>query len=334
MSTRWSLCPPAAYGTDDPAPGCSGRDFPCIWRDSANRMLEETAVKGLTALVPGSVCAAALGRGWPDDLDGQVRCLDEGTRALGLAYCCASWPVDAENAALKAELGDQADPGPGSPEAPTACAAAGHDRNLESFASYRSKTRADFDGDAVAAGLARVPGAPPVVGLVSGPLTWSIRVRSGAPLQDAVDAASDLASARIRALAGCGVERVVVVESADAGNRLDAELAFEAHRPILRAAQHLRTDVLLVTTASGAASPASLGYRLWASPNGCADGLAYLPAAAFCSAEALARSIGRRRAQLGAAEAVVTAPLGAGVDPDLVRSAAVRVADLERGGLA
>ena len=288
----------------------------------------------LTALVPAQVCAAALGRDWPDDLDGRVRCIDEGTRAMGLAGCCAPWLIDAEDAALRAELGDQADPGPGSPEASTACAAAGPDRNLASFGSYRSKTGADFDGDAVAAGLARVPGAPPVVGLVSGPLAWSIRVRSGAPLQDVVDAASDLASARIRALAVCGVERVVVVESADAGNRVDAELALEAHRPILRAAQHLRTDLLLVTTASGAAPPSSLGYRLWASPNGCADGLAYLPADAFCSAEALARSIGRRRAQLGAAEAVVTAPLGVDVDPDLVRSVAFRVADLERGGLA
>ena len=332
VSTRLSLCTTPDRPTDEPAPRNLG-DLLGLSQKSTQIDGWGGAVSRLTALVPAQVCAAALGREWPDDLDGRVRCVDEGTRAMGLAGCCAPWSIDAEDAALRAELGDQADPGPGSPEAPTACAAAGH-RNLESFASYRSKTRADFDGDAVAAGLARVPGAPPVVGLVSGPLTWSLRVRSGAPLQDAVDAASDLASARIRALAACGVERVVVVESADARNGVHAELALEAHRPILRAAQHLRTDVLLVTTASGAAPPASLGYRLWASPNGCADGLAYLPAAAFCSAEALARSIGRRRAQLGAAEAVVTAPLGADVDPDLVRSVAVRVADLERGGLA
>ncbi len=288
---------------------------------------------GLVALVPTAVCAAALGRAWPEDLDGRVRCIDEGTRALGIGYCCAPWSHEAEDAALRAELGDQTDAGPGSPKLPAGCAGAGHDRSLESIASYRSKTRADFDGDAVAAGLAQVPGAPPVLGLVSGPLTWSIRAQSGAPLEDAVDAASDLASARIRALAGCGVERVVVVESADGGGRLDAELALEAHRPILRAAQHLRTDVLLVATASGTAPPASLGYRLWASPDECADGLAYLPAAAFCSEEALARSIGRRRAQLGAAKAVVTAPLDAAIDPELVRSVAIRVADLERGGL-
>ena len=46
----------------------------------------------LTALVPGAVCAAALGRGWPDDVDEQIRCLDEGSRSLGLAWCCAPGP--------------------------------------------------------------------------------------------------------------------------------------------------------------------------------------------------------------------------------------------------
>ena len=333
VSTRRSLRTTPDRRTDEPAPRNLGV---LLGLSQKSTQIDGWggAVSRLTALVPAQVCAAALGREWPDDLDGRVRCIDEGTRALGLAYCCAPWTVDAEDAALRAELGDQANPGPGSPEALTACAAAGPDRNLESFASYKGNARADFDGDAVAAGLARVPGAPPVVGLVSGPLTWSIRVRSGAPLQDAVDAASDLASARIRALAGCGVERVVVVECADVGNRVDAELALEAHRPILRAAQHLRTDVLLVTTASGAAPPASLGYRLWASSSGCADGLAYLSAAAFCSAEAFTGYIKGSRTALSAAAEVVTAPLDGGVDPDLVRSVAVRVADLERGGLA
>ena len=43
----------------------------------------------LTALVPAEVCAAALGRAWPEDLDSQVRCIDEGTRALSLAWRCA-----------------------------------------------------------------------------------------------------------------------------------------------------------------------------------------------------------------------------------------------------
>ena len=45
-----------------------------------------------TALVPASVCAAALGRAWPDDPSEQVRCLDEGSRSLGLAHCCAPGP--------------------------------------------------------------------------------------------------------------------------------------------------------------------------------------------------------------------------------------------------
>ena len=284
---------------------------------------------GLVALVPAAVCASALGREWPEDLDGQVRCIDEGTRALGIGHCCAPWSPEAEDAALWAELGDHTDPGSGSPKPPSACTGAGHDRNPESLASHASMTRADFDGDAVAAGLARVPGAPPVVGLVSGPLTWSIRARARVPLEDVVDAASDLASARIRALAGCGVEQVVVVESADGGACVDAELAVEAHQPILRAAQHLRTEVLLVVTASGAAPLASLGYRLWASPDECADGLAYLPAAAFCSEDALARSIGRQRARLGAPKAVITAPLDAAVDPDLVRHASRALDDLD-----
>ena len=285
----------------------------------------------LTALVPAPVCAAALGRAWPDDLDGQVRCIDEGTRAMGLAYCCAPWPMDAEDAALRAELGDQADPEPGSANAPTACAAAGHDRNLESPASHMSKTRADFDGDAVAAGLARVPGAPPVVGLVSGPLTWSMRVGSGASLQDAVDAASDLASARIRDLAGCGVERVIVVEQVNGGGWFDATLAAEMHRPILRAADHLHVDLVLVAIgqASGAVSPGTLGYPSWVSPDGCSDGLAFLPSAVVESPEALDRWIGPRAGLAEAAE-VVTAPLGPSVRPDVMRSAAALIAGLRR----
>ena len=43
----------------------------------------EGAVSRLTALVPGAVCAAALGRGWPDEVDEQVRCLDEGSPVAG-----------------------------------------------------------------------------------------------------------------------------------------------------------------------------------------------------------------------------------------------------------
>ena len=288
----------------------------------------------LTALVPGPVCAAALGREWPDDLDGRVRCLDEGTRALGLAHCCAPWPVDAENAALRAELGDQADPGPGSPEAPTACSTAGPARNLESFASYRSKTRADFDEDAVAAGLARVPGAPPVVGLVSGPLTWSIRVRSGAPLQDAVDAASDLATARVGALAASGVTRVAVVEDFGDVSPSDDDLAIEAHQPIIRAAEHLRVDLLLVATGTAIRSPVALGYRKWASVSGCSEGLRLVPADAFESAEALALHVETQRAELRGTTEVVTGPLRPDVAPEVVRSAAVLVGEMGREVLA
>lgn len=50
---------------------------------------------GLVALVPAAVCAAALGREWPHDLDSQVRCIDEGSRALGLACCCTPGPDEA-----------------------------------------------------------------------------------------------------------------------------------------------------------------------------------------------------------------------------------------------
>lgn len=51
-----------------------------------------------TALVPPQVCAAALGRAWPDGVDGQVRGIDEGSRALGLAWCCAPTPDEVADA--------------------------------------------------------------------------------------------------------------------------------------------------------------------------------------------------------------------------------------------
>lgn len=281
----------------------------------------------MTALVSGPVCAAALARDWPDDLDGQVRCIDEGTRSLGLAYCCAPWSVESEDAALRAELGDHTDPGAGSPGAPVGVLAAGTHPNLESFPSHRRKSSTDFDGDAVAAGLARMPGAPPVLGLVSGPLTWGMRIRSRPVLEDAVDAASDLAAGRIRALAGYGAERLVVVESVDAGDSVAAELLVEAHRPILRSAHHLRTDVLLVMTASGAAPPSSLGYDCWAADRGCSPGLGFLPAEAFGSAEALDSWLDCIR-DAGALGEVITPPLDAGVSPDLVRQAARALAQV------
>ena len=67
----------------------------------------------LTAVVPGSVCAAALRRAWPDDLDTQIRSIDEGSRALGLAHCCAPWSMEAEDAALRTEFGDGSEPSGG-----------------------------------------------------------------------------------------------------------------------------------------------------------------------------------------------------------------------------
>ena len=280
----------------------------------------------LTALVPAAVCARAVARDWPDDLDGQVRCIDEGTRALGLAYCCAPWSTDAEDAALRAELGDPADAGAGWPETPPAPAAAGRDPSLVSLAPRRGRARAGPDSDAVAAGLARVPGAFPVVGLVSGPLTWSIRVRSAAPSHDAVDAASDLASARIRDLAGCGVKRVVVIESTDSGSFVNDELALEAHRPIVRSADHLRVEVILVSTHAATRMAARLAYERWAGPDGCSDGLALLPSAAFASTTAMARCVERRAVQLVSADTVLTADLDADVDPDVVRYAVGLVA--------
>lgn len=328
-STRRSPTTTAGRGTDDPSQ-CCVRAYPGMHRESAHRAGWVGPVSRLTALVPAEACAAAVARDLPEDLDGQVRCIDEGTRSLGLAYCCAPWSPEAEDAALRAELGDHTDAGPGSPKPPSARAGAGHDRNLEGFASYRSRTRTDFDGDAVAAGLARVPGAPPVVGLVSGPLTWGNRVRSGVLLEDAVDAASDLAAARVRALSGCGVERVIVVESADVGDRVDAELALEAHRPILRAADHLRVEVLLVSTHAVTRAAARLAHERCAGPDGCSDGLAFLPAAAFSSTAAVARFVDQQQSRLAAADTVLTSPLGAGTDPEVVRYAAGLLAALGR----
>ena len=113
---------------------------------------------------------------------------------------------------------------------------------------------------------------------------------------------------------------MVVVESVDAGDSVATELLVEAHRPILRSAHHLRTDVLLVLTASGAALPSSFGYDRWASDRDCSPGLGFLPAEAFDSAAALERELDRVRAA-GDPSEVVTAPLDAGVSPDLVRHA-------------
>jgi len=285
--------------------------------------------------------AAALNRPWPDDLDGRVRCLDEGARALGLAMSCASWSPAAEDAALAAEL----DPGPvPTPVLADVDAAAGS-AGIPGAASVPSLD----DLDAVAAGLADTPGALGVLGAVSGPAAWS--ARCGGDSGEALDDASDLAAARVRALAACGIERVAVVETEHFG--LDTDRVAEAHEPILRTAEHLRLDVLLIVAptsdatgdGTGAAAagavdrdpsadgrvagcdPAQLGYKHWAAPDGCSEGLAFLSAGVFESTAALNRGLEERRAELAGAAEAVTAPLGPDADPAAVRAAAARLAE-------
>lgn len=286
----------------------------------------------LTALVPGPVCAAALSRDWPEDVDGQVRCIDEGTRALGLAWCCPCWSPDAEDAVLLAELGhDPFDSQPlmgTTPPERTSPSARGQDPVGGTFERL----------DAVTSGLVGTPGAPSTLGLVSGPLWWGTRLAFGygrsLPIDpvEAVDAASDLAAERIRALAGCGVESVAVVEAGTDDLYLDASIAAEMHRPLRRAADHLRVGVLLVATGpiAGVPAPAELGYARWASPEGCADGLGFLPAAAFRSDRDLSRWV-RRTPQVAHAAEVVTAPLDPTVSPEQIRSAMAVVGGAGRG---
>ena len=235
----------------------------------------------LAALVPGSVCAAALGRAWPADVDGQVRCIDEGARSLRLACCCPPWPHESR------------------------------------------------DPDEVAVGLVATPGAIPVLGVVPGPLSSELlseihrrggELAGSSPIQDIqelLDDASDAAVDGIRALSACGVRRIAVVEDVIAPP-VDADTAAEAHRPLLNAAAHLRIDLVLV--ASGLDDVESLGYKDWASGRGCSPGLGFLPAEAFNSAAALERELDRIRAAGDAGEAI-TAPLDAGVSPELVRHA-------------
>ena len=279
----------------------------------------------LTALVAGSVYAAALGRARPDDRDGRVRCIDEGTRALGLQVCCAPWSPEAEDAALLAELGEEVPPPP-EPGTVAGVPIEPGDRAVENGAFERL--------DAVASGLVHTPGAGPVLGLVSGPLAWGARQASGhgrgRPIDpvEAIDIASDLAADRIRALAGCGVQRIAVVEPGAPNLFVDAELAAEFHEAMIRAAHHLRVDLLLVAPEpiAGVASPAELGYERWVSIAGCSDGLGFLPHAAFKSTSAVARSV----RQLAAAAEIVAGPLGPDVGTEVLRSAAALVAGLGR----
>ena len=110
---------------------------------------------------------------------------------------------------------------------------------------------------------------------------------------------------------------------------MDAELAAEFHEAMIRAAHHLRVDLLLVAPEpiAGVASPANLGYEHWASPDCCSEGLGFLPQAAFKPTRAVARSVRR----LAAADTVLTAPLGADADPGVVQHAAGLLAATDRG---
>lgn len=236
----------------------------------------------LIALVSGPVCAAALGRDWPDAVDGQVRCIDEGSRALGLAFCCAPGPDEARNPD-SVTAGLVATPG----ALPT---------------------------------LGVVPGplsSEPLSGIHrrGGGLAGSSPIQDVQDVQELLDDASDAAVDRLRALGACGVRRVAVVEHPTAP-WVGEDAAAEAHRPLLNAAAHLRID--LVLAASGLDDVASLGYDRWASDRGCAPGLGFLPAEAFDSAAALERQLDRIRAAADPGE-VVAPPLNAGVSPELVR---------------
>ena len=269
-----------------------------MWPPSAHRMVGGEAVSRLTALVPAQVYASAVGRQWPGDLDGRVHCIDEGTKSLGLAHCCAPWSVEAEDAALRSELRAGAGVEPG-------------------FGPL----------DAVATGLANSPSAPPVLGLVSGPLAWTARFAAvaddrpeGPDTADTLDAASDLATIRVGALAACGVSRVAVVEDIGDDAAFDDDLAAESHLPLIRAAAHLRVDLLLVTGGVGTGSPATLGYRQWASASGCSEGLALMAADVFESATMLEQWLIRHRTAPDLEE-IVTAPLDDGVSPALLRHA-------------
>lgn len=234
----------------------------------------------LTALVTAEVCAAALGRAWPEDLGGQVRCIDEGTRALGLACSCPPRTGEAQHP------------------------------------------------DEVATGLARTPGARPVLGIVEGPVSASLGARHFEPsaneVQDQLDDASEWAVDRLRALSGCGVRRVAVVEKA-AGPLVCDDAAIESHGPLLNAAAHLHVDLVLV--ASGLDDVESFGYESWASDRGCSPGQGFLPAEGFDSAVALEHWLDRIRAAGDPGE-VITAPLDAGASPDLVRHASRALAQV------
>lgn len=240
----------------------------------------------LTALVPGPVCAAALGRDWPGDVDGQVRCIDEGTRSLGLAYCCAPGPDEVRD-----------------PDWVTAGLAA-----TPGALSVLGAVAGPLSNELLSEIHRR-----------GGKLAGS---STSQDVQGLLDDASDAAVDRIQALGACGVRRIAVVEDAIVPP-VDHDAAAEAHRPLLNTAAHLRINLVLV--ACGLDDAASLGYDYWASDRGCSPGLGYLPAEAFDSAVALERWLDRSRAT-GGFEEVITAPLAGNVSPGLVRQAALALA--------
>ena len=137
-------------------------------------------------------------------------------------------------------------------------------------------------------------------------------------MEDAVDAAADLASARIRALAGCGVGRVAVIEDVT-GAGVSEDALVESHRPLLNAAAHLRVELVLVANGPDAAEP--LGYEQWVSGRGCSPGLGFLPREA-CVSELGLRHCRARGMTLTDSDETVTAPLEDRVSPHLVRMAA------------
>ena len=242
----------------------------------------------LTALVPAAVCARAVARDWPDDLDGQVRCIDEGTRALGLAYCCA----------------------PGRDEAPDADAV--------------TAGLVATPGGSPVLGVVQGPLSNELLSEVhrrGGRFAGSSGVQD---VEELLDDASDAAVDRIRALSACGVRRVAVVEDAAVSWTSD-DASAEYHRPLLNAAAHLRIDLVLV--ASDLDDGASLGYEGWVSGRGCSPGLGFLPAEAFDSAAMLDHWLDRIGAVDDPGE-VLTAPLDAGVSVDAVRQASRALAQV------
>ena len=235
----------------------------------------------LAALVPAAMCAAALGRRWPDDLDGQVRCIDEGSRALGLAYCCA----------------------PTTDETPQADAVTAGLVATPGALSVLGVVRGPLSNE-----------------LLSETHRRGEQLAGSSALQDAqefLDDASDAAVDTIRALGACGVRRVAVVEGASA-SWPGGDAAAESHRPLLNAAAHLRMDLVLIAT--GLEDVESLDYDRWACAGGCSPGLGFLRAEAFDSASTLDHWLDRIRA-CGDLGEVITPPLDAGVSPELVRHA-------------